>query len=156
MTTLYFVYASTVYERDLVWTQLGLQAFRVQTATHASAGRGTILLVSNTYSSSCLRFAWYSWNRVRSTLLSILLDSCFGLVGPLQQPAIDSNVDPALNHLYQASAPAAGIQDSNEVMPPAAHSCVKRRALKPSAANNAVLTKGHARKIAANSDCSSV
>ena len=76
----------------------------------------------------CQRFAWYSWNRVRSTLLSIRLDSCFGLVGPHQQLAIDSNVDPARNHLYQASAPAAGIQDSNVVMPPAAHSCAKRRA----------------------------
>ena len=74
------------------------------------------------------RFAWHSWNRARSILLSIRLDSCFGLVGPLQQPAIDSNVDPARNHLYQASAPAAGIQDSNVVMPPAAHSCAKRRA----------------------------
>ena len=39
------------------------------------------------------RFAWYSWNRVRFTLLSIQLDSCFGLVGPLQQPVIDSNVE---------------------------------------------------------------
>ena len=68
-------------------------------------------------------------NRVRTTLLSIRLDSCFGLVGPHQQPAIDSNVDPARNHLYQASAPAAGIQDSNVVTPPAAHSCAKRRSI---------------------------
>ena len=59
----------------------------------------------------------YNWNRVRSTLLSIRLDSCFGLVGPLQQPVIVSNVDPARNHLYQANAPAAGIQYSNVVMP---------------------------------------
>ena len=63
------------------------------------------------------RFAWYSWNQARSSLLSIRLDSCFGLVGPLQPPAIDSNVDPARNYLYQASAPAAGIRDSNVVMP---------------------------------------
>ena len=65
-----------------------------------------------------LTFGSYSWNRVPSTLLSIRLDSCFGLVGPLRQPIIDSNVDPARNHLYQASAPAAGIRDLNVVIPP--------------------------------------
>ena len=47
----------------------------------------------------CQRSAWYNWNRVRTTLLSMRLDSCFGLVGPLQQPVIDSNVDRAQNRL---------------------------------------------------------
>ena len=54
-------------------------------------------------------------------------------------------MDQARNHLYQASAPAAGIKDPNVVMPPAAQSCAKRRALKPSAAKIAY-TEGHAQK----------
>ena len=51
---------------------------------------------------------------VRSTLLSTRLDGYFSLVGPHQQPVIDSNQDPARNHLYQASVQAAEIRDSNE------------------------------------------
>ena len=35
------------------------------------------------------------------------------------------------------SAPAAGIQDSNVVMPPAAHSCAKRRDLKQGCGSDA-------------------
>ena len=69
------------------------------------------------------RFAWYSWNRVRSTLLSIRLDSCFGLVGPLQQPVIDSNVDQVETALIPSECTSSWntrFESSNASWPPAA------------------------------------
>ena len=58
--------------------------------------------------------------------MSIRLDRCFGLVGPLQQPVIDSNVDPTRNRLYQVECTRSwnAIQDSNMVMP---HGCPQLR-----------------------------
>ena len=105
------------YDVVLLSTRLAYTDVRLYTIIHVHVS-----------TSSSKRFAWYNWIRTRSTLLSIRLDSYFGLVGPHQQPVIDSNVDPSRNHLYQASAPAAGIRDSN-VMPPAA-SYSKYQALK--------------------------